>query len=577
MTADLDVRIYDNTNLAESYSGVVSPLTTSFARDLYEGVYRHFAKFIGVSAEDYRINGNIFPNMIVPIGYHLYYDMRNWYTLISLLPGYTYNKNFFEHMLGISPNAYTMATEKSAKNVMGSVAVSRARLSLQAIKIAMVFAAMPLLVRHFNRRFDRTLHTLMRTNLDAMEYWELRAHYRRIRDDLVRQWRVPIANDFAVMVSVGIARALYRRWSSEDEFATQLTFSARSNLATLDPGRHLLAIKEALENNLTLARSVASSTPAHEVYEEIINSSGCEHIKSLVHEYVERFGSRVPNELKLESPTLNEEPFTIVTMIRALKDSSGDLYTKRIKGQHSRNGASSVNGIVRRGVFNIVLGWARKSIQYREETRLRRTQIFGHARQVFLAIETILIRDGLLAEPGDIMYLTNDEVCDMYNSPISREIIEERMREMQTWKGVRMPTRIESVEPINILEQQICNGTLRNTTKNDTQSLNGFVASRAGRASISGKALVMRDFDEHSDFYDKILVTRHTDPGWTVVFPLVRAIVVERGGILSHASIVAREMGIPCVIGVISATDRISNGASIEIDLISGSITINEI
>ncbi len=94
-------RIYDNTNLAESYAGAVSPLTASFARDLYEGVYRHFVAFMGVSADDQKAHDAIFSRMIVSIGYHLYYDILNWYTLVSLLPGYAYNKLFFERMLGI--------------------------------------------------------------------------------------------------------------------------------------------------------------------------------------------------------------------------------------------------------------------------------------------------------------------------------------------------------------------------------------------------------------------------------------------------------------------------------------------
>ena len=64
---------------------------------------------------------------------------------------------------------------------------------------------------------------------------------------------------------------------------------------------------------------------------------------------------------------------------------------------------------------------------------------------------------------------------------------------------------------------------------------------------------------------DQILVTRQTDPGWAAVFFMVKGLVIERGGLLSHGAIIAREYGIPAVIGVAGATQLIGNGATIEV------------
>ncbi len=63
-----------------------------------------------------------------------------------------------------------------------------------------------------------------------------------------------------------------------------------------------------------------------------------------------------------------------------------------------------------------------------------------------------------------------------------------------------------------------------------------------------------------------ILVTRQTDPGWGPVFPLISGLVIERGGMLSHGAIIAREFGIPSVVGVKDATRLIAHGASITVD-----------
>jgi pyruvate,water dikinase len=71
-----------------------------------------------------------------------------------------------------------------------------------------------------------------------------------------------------------------------------------------------------------------------------------------------------------------------------------------------------------------------------------------------------------------------------------------------------------------------------------------------------------------------ILVTRQTDPGWTVVFPLISGLIVERGGMLSHGAIVSREFGIPAVVGVENAPDRIRDGDELFLNADSGEISI---
>jgi len=64
----------------------------------------------------------------------------------------------------------------------------------------------------------------------------------------------------------------------------------------------------------------------------------------------------------------------------------------------------------------------------------------------------------------------------------------------------------------------------------------------------------------------EILVTRQTDPGWAAVFFMVKGLVIERGGMLSHGAIIAREYGIPAVVGVPGATRRIASGEQVRVD-----------
>jgi pyruvate,water dikinase len=91
------------------------------------------------------------------------------------------------------------------------------------------------------------------------------------------------------------------------------------------------------------------------------------------------------------------------------------------------------------------------------------------------------------------------------------------------------------------------------------------VAACGGR--VTGRATVLRDATEAAQLAQgDVLVTRQTDPGWAPVFFLISGLVIERGGMLSHGAIVAREFGIPCVVAVRDATRLIRAGSTVTVD-----------
>ena len=84
---------------------------------------------------------------------------------------------------------------------------------------------------------------------------------------------------------------------------------------------------------------------------------------------------------------------------------------------------------------------------------------------------------------------------------------------------------------------------------------------------MTGRAVVLGDASEAGRLAaEDILITRQTDPGWAPVFFLIKGLVIERGGMLSHGAIVAREFGIPCVVGVANATRELFQAGQIEVD-----------
>jgi pyruvate,water dikinase len=94
---------------------------------------------------------------------------------------------------------------------------------------------------------------------------------------------------------------------------------------------------------------------------------------------------------------------------------------------------------------------------------------------------------------------------------------------------------------------------------------------------VSAPAAVIQDLAEaHRLAPGDILVTRQTDPGWAPVFFLIKGLIMERGGMLSHGSIIARELGIPAVVGVKDATQRIRHGQVVALDGDLGDVRLVE-
>ncbi|HVF39592.1 MAG TPA: PEP-utilizing enzyme, partial [Gemmatimonadaceae bacterium] len=92
---------------------------------------------------------------------------------------------------------------------------------------------------------------------------------------------------------------------------------------------------------------------------------------------------------------------------------------------------------------------------------------------------------------------------------------------------------------------------------------------------VTGRASVLRDVTEAERLAEgDVLVTKQTDPGWGPVFFLISGLVIERGGMLSHGAILAREFGIPCVVGVREATRVIPDGVNITVDADKGCVHV---
>ena len=569
--------VLDNSNLAESYSGATTPLTYSFASRMYREVYKVFCRKMGVSDSVIRRHQEEFSSLLAFVGYHMYYNLRNWYTLISFLPAYSVNRRFFDRMIGVDPGS---DDEPPTTSLIRRYGIDLPRVVFQALRIGSSFFFMESLVRRFNRTFDEVYTELDAIELARLDQEALVELYHNVSERMLALWWVPIANDFAVMVSTGLGTKALDAWAtSKDDDSPIPYLRTGGSLMSLDPGRRLVQIVEAIQDDEPVHELFRRPMAPVDLYEALTNRLGHTRSNRLIKEYLYRYGARVPNELKLESETLSERPELLAELLQSLVQSES-----RTTSYANRPASSLVEfrhlGPLKRIVLKRLLSWTGRSIGLREETRFRRALIFGYARRLFLALGQRLRTLGVLDNPSDVFFLTEDEVFSIVADPSRtadvRPTVTCRRSEMERWKHIDLPRRIETDGPLDELMEELSTSSVGREESNVTGTLRGTGASYGSQELVSGTALVLPEFRPDASFKDKVLVTRQTDPGWTIVFPFVKALVVERGGILSHAAIVAREFGIPCIVGVENATDLIADGTTVEVRPRLGEVRISQ-
>jgi pyruvate,water dikinase len=176
-----------------------------------------------------------------------------------------------------------------------------------------------------------------------------------------------------------------------------------------------------------------------------------------------------------------------------------------------------------------------------------------------------LVRRGDIDNRDDIFFLTISELIDLPGS--IRETVFVRKDEHARLSALTPP------DAFTLDEGESWNGQTSDAVADD-QELRGTPACTG---ITTGRATVLRDVTESSRLArGDILVTKQTDPGWGPVFFLIAGLVIERGGMLSHGAIIAREFGIPCVVGVKRAMERITSGTTITVNGNDGTISVHE-
>jgi phosphoenolpyruvate synthase/pyruvate phosphate dikinase len=388
-------------------------------------------------------------------------------------------------------------------------------------------------------------------------------------DNLLRLRNEDYFPFFVSVIRMSVRNQILLRWVEKhvrDAETSELTIGL-AGLKGIEPSREIRMLGKRARTIDPALCQLFLEAELPDIYAELqATSAGCE-LKTNVDTFLRRFGFLSSNSADYTTTTWGEDPLLIWRSIGRAggrKDSAPSRDAVQVRENAQRRIRAQL-GPLTRLAFDHVLRMTAAAIEDREAHSLLLSRCSFELRRVFLAIGDRLQACGALQERDDIFYLTYDEMHALGKGSLEARDAQARIVTRQ--KQLSEDSLIEAPDVISGDPQTIGERTPALTTpaREVREYLSGIGAS-AG--SVQGRARIIQDPADapRSLGHEDILVVPFSDIGWTPLFPGVGGVVVETGGQLSHAAIVAREYGLPAVLSVKSATRLIREGQKLTLD-----------
>jgi rifampicin phosphotransferase len=295
------------------------------------------------------------------------------------------------------------------------------------------------------------------------------------------------------------------------------------------------------------------------------------------------FGSRGPNEWEISAPSWETKPalpLALLDRIRTQSDSESPRSRNAAKAAERIKLIEEVRAKVKPlgeelvGTFEAALV-AGNMQAYRERTKSTIVIPVNELRVMMNELGRRHVKAGDLAHPEHVFMLLDEELETFVDSPAGwKDKLAERHATWRQLFDLEPPyfIRDADVPPISQWAKRKHSGAAAAKVGEVLQGVPGCAGIVRGRACV-----ILDPADPGELEAGDILVAPQTDPGWTPLFMPAGGVVVNVGGQISHAIIVSRELGLPCVVSVTDATTRIPNGALIEVNGDTGQVTVLEL
>ena len=578
--------LWSNANVNENYPEPISPLLYSIASAGYYNYFRNLALALGFDRK--RVASMEYPlrNVIGVHGARMYYNLTNIHSLLRMAPCGETLAQWFDDFVGIDQPA-----SEENETLLKTVKTGRVSRSLElcrtAVKSSWQFLFLTKRVAKFERVVDEFAASVESDLLASMSLSGLLDRFRGFIDIRNHQWTNASLADMAAMVSYGLLKRLLRG-EFQDADQAGMHNSLLKGLRDVVSGQPIIELwhLSRIVTKTPELRSLLVSGGDRRILETIHDNPKFADFRTALELFIAKWGFRCSGELMLTVASFQEQPESLLEILRAyveIPDDSPPMeQLNRQAADRESETARIVTELKRRKIvwglpwptkatlLKIVLKGCHRSIALRERARLKQALLYSCCRRLALAIGSKLVARDMLSDRNHIFLSTYQEIDGLLAGSAmfpyhTKQLAELRRAGHEQLSGMQ-PSDVFVLPHGMYLPTKPRDHSLHtgDSLKEAESELVG-VGACGGR--VTAPAAILHDISECRKLNKgDVLVTRQTDPGWGPVFFLIKGLVMERGGMLSHGAILAREYGIPTVVGVQNATTQIRMGQRIEIN-----------
>jgi len=529
---------------------------------------------MGVPKHVIEANDETYRGLLGLMNGRMYYNLINWYRLLACFPGFSINREFMEQMMGV---------QKEMGSELLKLIPKRQDNKIKSIfflgKACLSMGYNHLFIRKQIDSFYRRLNIALaqpEVPLAEQRPDELVNSYRDLEKQLLLKWDAPLVNDFFAMIFFGILTKLCKSWCDDDNGTLQNDLVGGSGkVISAEPAQKVKEMAALLNNDQGLIELFRQGSAPAIIARIRIHPELNQHYTA----YLDKFGDRCIDELKLESVTLHDNP---LPLLRAVGHFAGRKKTvSENPAHHARlNAEEKVKGHLRgkgfqKTIFSYILKHARGRVEDRENLRFERTRLFGRVRQIMVEIGRRFAALDVIDEHNDVFYLEKDEILSFISGfascPDIRGIVNVRKDHFGKYNQMEpIADRFETRGMVFVANDF--------TQPDIDQKYDLGEGHRQGigccPGNIRGRVRVVRDPRGVELPAGCILVAERTDPGWIMLFPAAAGLLVEKGSLLSHSAIVARELGLPAVVSIPGVTTWLKDGDEVEFNGSTGIVKL---
>ncbi len=362
-------------------------------------------------------------------------------------------------------------------------------------------------------------------------------------------------------------------WLGEKNAADTLTQSVPNNI-TSEMGLALLDVADVIRPHPEVV-SFLQHVEDEGFLDELATLSGGREARDAIQAFLDRYGMRCVGEIDITRPRWSERPTTLVPAILGnVRNFEPGAAERRFEQgrQEARTKEQELlqrlralpDGEQKADEAKRKIDRVRTFIGYREYPKFGMVSRYFVYKQALLEEAGRLVEAHVLGEGEDIFYLSFPELHDVVRtSHADDQLISQRKDAYRSYQALTPPRVLTS-------DGEVVVGAYRR----DDVPTGALVGLPVSAGTVEGRARVILDMAEADLEAGDILVTAYTDPSWTPVFLGIAGLVTEVGGLMTHGAVIAREYGLPAVVGVEQATRLIRDGQQIRVNGTDGYVEI---